>query len=106
MSKRLQQNKHFLQLLLNTSQDQSRAILKSLTPEQLVTIIEIFSNLSKISSISPETKHLICKRQRLCRRLTDKNLNLQVKNNLVHKHTFQVLHTLMSARKLLLKLLK
>ena len=106
MSKRLLKQKHFLNLLLTTTKEQSSAILKSLTADQLKVIIEIISNLSSISSVPSSTKQLICRRRRLCKKLLDKNTDLEVKNRLVHKHNRQVLDTLLSARKVLLDLLK
>ena len=59
MSENLQRNKHFLNLLINTTQTQAKALLKILTKDQLECLVEIAYNLAPLQKFHYRQKKLL-----------------------------------------------
>lgn len=104
MSQRLNDDKHFLILLLNGNKDQSNALLDTITKSQTLTLLEIFMNLYNLP-VSNETKTLLKKRKRFFSLLCRKKGSLSGKKQLIQRHRLQVLDTLMSVKQDLINLL-
>ena len=105
MSKRLQKEKHFLELLLTTDKHQVKALMESLTASQVEVLVEIFINLLHINT-PKKTKDLLRRRQRLIKKLTSRQLTIATKYRTIRQHMRQVYDTLLSVKGKLLQLLR
>ena len=105
MSQALQKHKNFMELLLTTHKNQARALIETITKEQLNLIIEIFFNLLKLN-VPSETKILLKRRARLVSKLTNRRLSISTKQALVSRHFHQLYHTLLSVKGKLLQLIR
>ena len=105
MSQKLRQNKNFLNLLLLTSSAQAKSLLQTITPQQVLTVVEIVYNLMKIVT-SAKDKAVIKKRSGFLRKLSNKRTTLAVKKKLIVKHRAKLLKTLLHFKKVLLNLVK
>ena len=93
MSHLIQKVRDFLKLLLNTTKNQARALLYTLSPIQTAALCEIFFNIHKL----PLTKQVIRelqKRKFLFKTLGDKSVTIQRKLALIQSHYKQVQSTL------------
>lgn len=105
MSKNLERVSTFLRLLLNTTKDQGKALLFTLTEHQAIALCEIADNLLHLP-LSSEAQKIVRKRVKLFKRLSDKKLSLKKKIISIENHQRQFLHTLSLVKIPLLKLLK
>ena len=105
MSKKLQREKHFLELLLTTDRTQARALMETVTQSQVEALVEIFTNLMRIK-VPQRTEELLKKRQRLIKKLVNKRTNFREKYTAIRSHMRQVYDTLLSAKSKLLELLR
>ena len=93
MSKIISQEKSFLHLLLNSTKDQSRALLYTITPKQVLVISEIVHNLLHLplpTSVQP----VIHKRRKALQRIGNKTSSLRTKSAFIKKHMTLLLNTL------------
>ena len=97
MSELLNNEKHFLLLLLNDNRDQSKALINTLTKHQTLALLEIFMNLHNLP-VSKETAALLNKRKRFFRLLCQKKGSLNRKKLLIQRHRLQILDTLLSIK--------
>ena len=105
MSAILRKVADFLKLLLETSKQQARALVYTLTPLQAAAICEILFNLKKLPLTSRVVKELR-KRKLLITRLTDKNVSVKRKLALIQDHYRQILATLQLIKSDLLSMLE
>ena len=103
MSQALKRNKYFLTLLLTTNKGQAKALLETITQNQLETVIEIVFNLIKICTVKKD-KTAIQKRKNLLKKLVNKKVKLSKKKQLIVRHRIQLLKTLLHFKSLLLSL--
>ena len=82
MSKTIREEKHFLGLLINTSKDQARALLYTVTPNQVLAISEIDHNLL-ILPLPPTLKVIIERRRKVLQKLANKSISVRAKTYLV-----------------------
>ena len=106
MSKILRKVKHFLTLLLTTSDEQKRALLESVTDEQIHAITEIIHNLLHVVDITPEARKDLKKRMHVLSKLSKKKASVRSKRNLLFTHARLVLKTLKLIQGPLLALIK
>ena len=104
MSQRLSTNKNFLALLLNTDKVQSKALLYTLTSDQVLTLCEIAHNLVSIP-LPPQTTKLILKRKGLLNKLSDKKGSWKAKRSIIENNYKQFLDLLLSTKEELESLL-
>ena len=93
MSNSIQKVGNFLKLLLNTTKEQSRALIYTLTPDQTRALCEIIFNLDKLPLTDKLSKELK-KRKILFQRLSDKKLSLPKRLALIQTHYRQIRSTL------------
>lgn len=104
MSDILLENSIFIKLLLDTSKEQVRVLLQSITNRQILAISEICYNLLTIT-LDKTTKLLIKKRQKILKKLSNKKISLMNKRKLIRKHYIQLSHTLLHVKDKLLTVL-
>ena len=97
MSKHISKNKHFLSLLLNTSDDQAIALLYTVTPEQLLLISEIAHNLLELP-LNKKAAHLLKQKKRFFENIAHKKLAQAQKKRLLHRHSEHLLATLLAVK--------
>ena len=105
MSKRLIKHKSFLELLLTTNKVQAKALMDTLTQEQLEALVEIFLNLMKLK-VPTKTESLLRKRRRVLAKLIQKRLSITTKLRIIKQHFRQIYDTLLSVKGKLLQLLR
>ena len=93
MSKNISQEKHFIHLLLNSTKDQRRALLYTITPRQLLAISEISHNLLHLP-MSNSNKGVIEKRRKTLQNISDRSKSIRTRTFLVKKHMKLLLDTL------------
>ena len=71
MSKKINEQKAFLHLLLNTTKEQARALLYTVTPSQILVLSEIALNLLELP-LPPNIESTIHKRKGVLKKLGDK----------------------------------
>jgi hypothetical protein len=94
MSKTLKRVSPFLTLLLSTTKDQAKALLYTLTPDQVHALQEIAQNLLHLP-LSPNIKAVVKKRNLILRKLADKSIKIKQKIALIENHQRQIYHTLL-----------
>ena len=100
MTTQLQKNKSFVLLLLNTESKQKSALLESATKSQLLTIVEIFKNLS-VLQIPDSTKKVLRLRPRVYKSLQSKLL----KRKTILRNAHFILRGLLSVKSQLQQIL-
>ena len=105
MSKAIKKVGEFLKLLLNTTTNQARALLYTLTPIQTLAICEIAFDLQKLPLTKKVLKELK-KRKYLFKKLSDKNLSIKEKISLIQSHHRQVQATLQLVNREILSILE
>ena len=104
MSKTITQEKEFLHLLLNSTKEQSRALLYTITPRQVLAISEIAQNLLALPL--PNTiKSVIERRRRALHKIGNKSVSLRTRSTTIKKHMTQLLNTLKLVKSQLQELL-
>ena len=104
MSDTLLTNQYFIKLLLDTTNEQSRALFQSITNKQIQVISEICFNLLLIS-VDKSTQLIIKKRKKILEKLSNKKISLLNKKRIIKKHYIQLRHTLLHIKDKLLELL-
>lgn len=104
MSDILLTNQYFIKLLLDTTNEQSRALFQSITNKQILVISEICFNLLLIS-VDKSTQLIIKKRKKILEKLSNKKISLLNKKRIIKKHYIQLRHTLLHIKDKLLELL-
>ena len=101
MSRRISENKHFLFLLYTTDTKQRKALLGSITKEQLMSFCELVLNIIKgVIPVSRETKNKLKRYARVLRLLAEKrSVSRGRKIALLLKHMRLVLMILRIGRK-------
>ena len=105
MSKRLLKEKPFLELLLTTDKSQAKALMETITLNQVEVIVEILTNLQRLN-VPQKTRALLQKRKRVLTSLTNTRTKLSTKLRIIRRHFRQVIDTLHSVKRRLLELLK
>ena len=93
MSKRILKHKEFLHLLLNSTKDQARALLYTITPEQVSAISEIVLNLLELP-LPNTVKTILQRRRKVFKKISDKMLSVRTRTSLIKKHMTLMLSTL------------
>lgn len=105
MSKTLQKVADFIKLLLNTTKEQCKALIYTLTPLQTAAICEILFNIHKLP-LTQRVLRELKKRRILFNKLVDKSVSVRRKLALIQNHYKQILPTLQLIRTQLLTLLE
>ena len=103
MSKNVQNNKSFLDLLLNTSKEQALALLYTLTKPQLALITEIAYNILELPLPTKAQSH-INKKKKLFQRLGSAKVSNSSKQAAIEKNASVILHVLHALRQQLSEL--
>ncbi len=94
----IRRERHFLSLLTKTTQKQRRALLNTITRDQLKAISEIVHNINKSNIIlSEDQKRKLRKKRRLIYVLGQKRLGYDRKSALVKSHPRLILTLLQIA---------
>ena len=101
MSKLITRHKHFISLLMKTSKEQSRALLYTITIEQVTVLSEIIFNLLTLP-LKKKQKDFITRRNTLFNKLGNKKTSNRVKIKLIRKN-LKIILELIQINKLLLK---
>ena len=97
--------KHFLQLLLNTTPLQAISLILTATDDQIIAISEIAYNLIQLP-LKGKEKDLIKKRQKILKKISNKNLTLKKKQELIQRHRKIIINILLFFKQKLIELLK
>ena len=103
MSSKIAANKPFLALLLTTDIGQQKALMKTLTPDQSLVILEILFNLGNLDH-DPEDFTFLKKKKRFLRKF-NKDIALIKRKKALELHKNIVLKTLQHFQSKLLDLL-
>ena len=90
MSEKLNRNKHFLKLLITTNQTQAKALLSTVTKDQLECLVEIGYNLVD----RPEFQTLHHRPRRLIQYLGNLSISLKRKKHILIQHRGILIKTL------------
>ena len=104
MSNNLNEHSYFIKLLLETSKQQARALLETVTNKQVIVISEICLNLLTIP-LDKETASIINRRKQILKKLSNSKLTVKIKRRLIATHYRQISHTLLHIKNQLLDLL-
>lgn len=102
MSRNIAENSTFLKLLFDTSQEQQRSLLFSLTDSQLRVIKEIFVNLTHL--IIPRKVKKILKRPNFIK-LSKRKTSLKQSRNIVQRYHKDIIYVLLNVKTQLQELL-
>ena len=105
MSKRLVNNKCFITLLLNTTGEQSKALLYTITEDQVFVISEIFHNLNTLP-LPTKTKNALRKRKLFVHKLDSHKLSWKTKRRFIEINYKFVLEIFLGIKTQLKSLLK
>lgn len=103
MSKTLNDNKYFLQLLLNTNKRQAHALIYTLTDKQIQSLSEIAFNLLRIQHTKNRTQQ-VKKYQSLLKKIASKKISNNKKKAILEKRRNSVIKALHLFKKELLSL--
>ena len=104
MSRNVKKNKNFLKLILTTERKQALALLDTISLEQVKLLTEIAINLLNLP-FPKKLKEIVKKRKRVLQLLSNIKLKTSRKKNIISRHKFQILSTLLGFRHLLMDLL-
>jgi len=105
MSKSVLKEKFFLILLLSTEKEQARALLDTVTNNQVSVISEIIYNCQQLTL--PKKAALLFKRRKLyLSKISNKSISVNTRKQLIRSHYRQLLDTLLSIKNKLLELLQ
>ena len=93
MSANINQHSDFLRLFLNTEPYQQKALLFSITPEQLDVLSEIFHNLLTLP-LTQEESRFVKRREEVISKLANISKSVRSRRQAVNKHTRQILTVL------------
>ena len=99
-------NASFIQILLDTDILQKRLIFKSLLPQQLTFLKELFVNLNNLMTYDDLLRSKLGKHKRLISRLARQKDNFNSLNASIKRNKNPVLHVLSIIEKPLRKLVK
>ncbi len=109
MSSTINKTKYFLLLLLDskTSKEQAKALLETVTPDQVNAITEIIHNLLLGQlPLSSKVKEILKKRRTILTKLSDKTRSVRTRGCLIINHNRLILDTLIITKSILLKVIK
>jgi hypothetical protein len=93
MSSNIQQNLDYLKLLLSTDTIQQRALISTITPEQVDVLSEIFHNLLTLP-LTPAENKFVKARGLIIKKLGDTSKTQRYHKSQLNKHSRQVVKTL------------
>lgn len=93
MSQQISENRPFLTLLLNTSPEQQKALLLSVTPSQASALREIFYNILNIEHTLEDQK-FIKRKIPLIRKLSKNKKSVKTQQTLVRKERIMIIKIL------------
>ncbi len=84
MSRIIQQEKYFFQLLRHTAKDQRIALIKTVSPRQLKALVELFLNIYYLNiTVSTPCKNKLKPYKRLILRLISKTISRQSRKRIL-----------------------
>ena len=104
MSETLMLNKHFINLFLNTSKQQQKALFETITNNQILVVSEICYNLLKLE-LNGETQQIVKKRKKILQKISNHKLTIKNKKKLIVKHYKQLNVILLTVKDKLLELI-
>jgi hypothetical protein len=100
----LYKEKVFIKLLINTTSEQARALLYTITDQQSLAISEILYNLPQLP-LSTAVQKLLSKRKRVIAKIGNKKTKIRTRKLLIRKHMNQILSTILAVKKELTELI-
>ena len=104
MSKSMRQSQAFLNLLLNTSKGQSKALIYTLAPHQTTALCEILLNIDDLA-LNSKILEVLQKHRNLIQKLTNARLSLSKRQAIIQNHYLKVIKILLLVKNPLLKLI-
>lgn len=104
MSKLLKRETHFLHLLLSTSNEQTKALLYTLTDNQIKCISEISLNLLHLK-LKPKIRALVNKSKKNLVKLAGKTLNNKKKLQIIIKNMKKLINIFIAISPFLKKII-
>lgn len=86
MSTHIQKNKSFLDLLLQTSKRQAKALLNTITSEQVLLIIEVIKNILELI-LPKKARYYVERKRKLLQKIIAKSISKTKKALLIKKHS-------------------
>ena len=104
MSRRLRDCSSYLRLLLSGDKIQSEAILVTATDKQVECLSEIIRNILRLP-VGKKTRDLITKHKKILDKLSDNNISVRKRLEIVQSSPAKVLDVLLSVKSKLIQLL-